>query len=131
MLQGMFFLFTEPVAGACKQFLFQLGIDLCMFYSGAVDIMFRFNTDESAAACRVAEQVGAVAGSDERGNTGEWPEIFLIGFADVEAGICIRFFSNGIFCAPYLSNSSILSNPISARRRSGLPCAVSFRLQNK
>lgn len=31
-LQGIFFLFTEPVTGACKQFLFQLGIDLCMFY---------------------------------------------------------------------------------------------------
>ena len=39
----------------CKQFLFQLGVDLWMFNSGTVNIMFRFNADESAAACRIAQ----------------------------------------------------------------------------
>lgn len=70
----MFFLFAESMAGTSKQFLFQLGMDWWMFYFGAVDSIFRFNTDESAAACRVAKQVGAVAGSDERGDTGKRAE---------------------------------------------------------
>ena len=54
-LQSMFFLLVEPVTGTCKQFLFQLGVDLWMFNSGTVNIMFRFNADESAAACRIAQ----------------------------------------------------------------------------
>ena len=68
--QGMFFLFTEPVTGACKQFLFQLGLDLRMLYFGAVYIVLHFNTDESAATRRVTEQVGTVTCSDERSDTG-------------------------------------------------------------
>lgn len=85
-LQSLFFLFAEPMSDAGKQFRFQLCIDLRMVHTGAIDVMFHFDADKSAATCRVVKQVGAVARADKRSYAGECTEVFLISFTDVEAG---------------------------------------------
>ena len=83
-LQFPFLFFCEPIVDAGEQFSFQLGIDLIVHDTFAVDQMFCFNADESPATGGIGEQVKTVACTDERSDARQVAEILLISFADIQ-----------------------------------------------
>ena len=74
----------EPISFAARQAGFQLGIDLIVHDTFAVDQMFCFNADESPATGGIGEQVKTVACTDERSDARQVAEILLISFADIQ-----------------------------------------------
>ena len=65
-----FFFGSEPVTFTGKQFMAKLSVKLVVIDIRTIDHTFHLHTDETAAADRIRQQVFAVRGTDERGDTG-------------------------------------------------------------
>lgn len=69
-LQFLLLRLGEPAAPSGNEFRFQLGENPVVLYAGAVDVVLHLDAEETPAPRGVGQQVEAVAGADERGDTG-------------------------------------------------------------
>lgn len=83
-LQFLLLRLGEPAAPPGNEFRFQLGKNLVVLYAYAVDVVLHLDAEEAPAPGGVGQQVEPVAGADERSDTGQLPEVLLIGLADVK-----------------------------------------------
>lgn len=83
-LQFLLLRLGEPVAPPGNEFRFQLGKNLVVLYAYAVDVVLHLDAEEAPTPGGVGQQVEPVAGADERSDTGQLPEVLLIGLADVK-----------------------------------------------
>ena len=78
-LQFLLLRLGEPAAPPGNEFRFQLGKNLVVLYAGAVDVVLHLDAEGKRRLRWVGQQVEPVAGADERGDTGQLPEVLLIG----------------------------------------------------
>ena len=84
--QGVLFPVAEPVPFPVFQFRFQLGVDLRMVDTRAVDGMLHEHADEAAASRRVGKQFARVGRADEGGDARQGLAVPPVRLAQVEGG---------------------------------------------
>ena len=99
--QGVLFPVAEPVPFPVFQFRFQLGVDLRMVDTRAVDGMLHEHTDEPAASRRVGKQFARVGRADEGGDARQGLAVPPVRLAQVEGGELHEVFQERVFLLGY------------------------------
>ena len=99
--QGVLFPVAEPVPFPVFQFRFQLGVDLRMVDTRAVDGMLHEHADEPAASRRVGKQFARVGRADEGGDARQGLAVPPVRLAQVEGGELHEVFQERVFLLGY------------------------------
>ena len=99
--QGVLFPVAEPVPFPVFQFRFQLGVDLRMVDTRAVDGMLHEHADEPAASRRVGKQFPRVGRADEGGDARQGLAVPPVRLAQVEGGELHEVLQERVFLLGY------------------------------
>ena len=99
--QGVLFPVAEPVPFPVFQFRLQLGVDLRMVDTRAVDGMLHEHADEAAASRRVGKQFARVGRADEGGDARQGLAVPPVRLAQVEGGELHEVLQERVFLLGY------------------------------